>query len=88
LVASTAAGKDAALLEIDRDLYLTLFEAQRGLGRSSWSRTATRRVTRFVDQIHRAVESESGVEDVRIRNVETDLDEQFSVQRKPARYQL
>ena len=88
LVASTAAGKDAALLEIDRDLYLTLFEAQRGLGRSSWSRTATRRVTRFIDQIHRAVETESGVEDVRIRNVETDLHEQFSVQRKPARYQL
>jgi hypothetical protein len=81
---------DVAVLDIDRELYLTLLEAQRGLGRSSWSRTATRRITRFVDQIDRATEpsTASGVEDVRIRNVATDLDEQFSVQREPARYQV
>ncbi len=81
---------DVAVLEIDRELYLTLLEAQRGLGRSSWSRTATRRITRFVDQIDRATEpsAASGVEDLRIRNVATDLDEQFSVQRQPAKYQV
>lgn len=81
---------DVAVLEIDRELYLTLLEAQRGLGRSSWSRTATRRITRFVDQIDRATQpsTASGVEDVRIRNVATDLDEQFSVQRQPAKYQV
>lgn len=87
LVASTVAG-DVALVEIDRELYLTLFEAQRGLGRASWSRTATRRITRFVDKIDRAVEKSSGVEDIRIRNVESDLEERFAIQRKPARYQL
>ena len=81
---------DVAVLEIDRELYLTLLEAQRGLGRSSWSRTATRRITRFIDQIDRATQpsTASGVEDVRIRNVATDLDEQFSVQRLPAKYQV
>ena len=81
---------DVAVLEIDRELYLTLLEAQRGLGRSSWSRTATRRITRFVDQVDRATQptTASGVEDVRIRNVATDLDEQFSVQRQPARFQV
>lgn len=88
LVARKPGGGDVAVLEIDRDLYLTLYEAQRGLGRASWSRTATRRITRFVDQIHGAVESTSGVEDIRIRNVETDLDERFAIQRQPARYQL
>jgi len=92
LVASRVQG-DVALLEIDRELYLTLYEAQRGLGRSSWSRTATRRITRFVDQIHRAAEDSSEattsvVEDVRIRNVENDLDERFEVQRRPAGYRL
>lgn len=87
LVASTHES-DVALLEIDRDLYLTLFEAQRGLGRSSWSRTATRRITRFIDNIHRAVETPSSIEDIRIRNVESDLDERFAIQRTPPRYQL
>ena len=33
--------RDVALLEVDRELYLTLLEGQRGLGRSSWSRTTT-----------------------------------------------
>jgi hypothetical protein len=79
---------DVAVVEIDRDLFLTLVEAERGLGRSSWSRTATRRITRFIDRIHGSVESDLPIEDIRIRNVESDLDEQFAVQRKPARYQL
>ena len=88
LVAAAADNHDIALMEVDRDLYLTLIEAQRGLGSASWSRSSTRRITRFVDQIYRAVEFNSGVEDLRIRNVETNLDERFSIQREPARYQL
>jgi hypothetical protein len=79
---------DVAVIEIDRELYLTLVEAERGLGRSSWSRTATRRITRFVDRVHGTVERESPIEDIRIRNVESDLDERFAIQREPARYQL
>ena len=83
-------GKDVALLEVDRELFLTLLEGQRGLGRSSWSRTTTRRIARFIDQIDRATEpvTMGGVEDVRIRNIATDLDEQFSVQRRPSRFQV
>ena len=82
--------EDVPLLEIDRDLFLTLLEAQRGLGRPSWSRTATRRITRFIDRIDRATESVAmdGVEDIRIRNVTTDLDERFSVRRQPGKFQL
>ena len=87
LVASVG-DRDIALLEIDRDLYLTLLDAQRGLGRVTWSRTATRRITRFVDAIHRGVETASPIEDIRIRNVETDLDERFAIQRSPPRYEL
>jgi hypothetical protein len=89
LVAELAEEREA-VLELDRELYLTLLEAQRGLGRSSWSRTATRRVTRFIDQLDRGAEPHgpSPVEDVRVRNVATDLDEQFSVQRDPAKFQL
>lgn len=77
-------------LGVDRELFLTLIEAQRGLGRSSWSRTTTRRITRFIDQIDRATKpmTMGGVEDVRIRNVATDLDEQFSVQRQPSTFQI
>jgi len=81
-------GTSIAFLEINRELFLTLVEAERGLGRSSWSRTATRRITRFIDRVHGSVESESPIEDIRIRNVESDLDERFSIQREPARYQL
>ncbi len=79
---------DVAMVEVDRDLFLTLVEAERGLGRSSWSRTATRRITRFIDRIHGSVESDLPIVDIRIRNVDSDLDEQFAVQRQPARYQL
>jgi len=89
-IVANLGGKDVALLEVDRELFLTLLEAQRGLGRSSWSRTATRRVTRFIDQIDCATEPATigSVEDVRIRNVATDLDEKFSVQRQPTKYQI
>jgi hypothetical protein len=87
LVASVE-GKDVALLEVDRELFLTLFEARRGLGRSSWTRTAARRVTRFIDRINSNVDKTLSVEDVRIRNVESNLEERFAVQRNPAKYQL
>ena len=80
--------RDIAVVEIDRELFLTLVEAERGLGRSSWSRTATRRITRFIDKIHGAVEHEAPIEDIHIRNVESDLDERFAIERDPARYQL
>ena len=82
-------GNNIPLLEVDRELYLTVLEAQRGLGRSSWTRTATRRITRFIDQVDRAIpETTDGIEDVRIRNVATDLDDRFSVQRNPSKYQV
>ena len=85
-----ASGKDSAFLEIDRELFLTLVEGQRGLGRSSWSRTTTRRIARFIDQIDRATELSAvgGVEDVRIRNIATHLDETFSVRRQPSKFQI
>jgi len=85
---ATWENSDVAVVEIDRELFLTLIEAERGLGRSSWSRTATRRITRFIDRVHGSVERESPIEDIRIRNVESDLDERFAIQRDPARYQL
>ena len=85
---ATLENSDVAVVEIDRELFLTLIEAERRLGRSSWSRTATRRITRFIDRIHGSVERESPIEDIRIRNVESDLDERFAIQREPARYQL
>ncbi len=88
LVAFTPERKDVAFMEVDRELYLTLYEARRGLGRSSWSRTATRRITRFVDLAHHATKTTSEVEDVRIRNVENALEETFEVRRDPARYRL
>jgi hypothetical protein len=88
LVAQTPGGRDVPLLEVDRELYLTLVDAQRGLGRSSWSRSASRRITRFIDQILRAVDFTRDVEDVRIRNVENNLDERFEIVRKPPRYRL
>lgn len=88
LVASDATGKGIAVLELDRQLYLTLLEAQRGLGRASWSRTATRRITRFIDLIDRELAAPTDVEDLRVRNVDTDLDERFVIQRHPARYQV
>ena len=82
-------GETVPLLEIDRELYLTVLEAQRGLGRSSWTRTATRRITRFIDQVDRTIPATTdGIEDVRIRNVATDLDDRFSVQRNPSKYQV
>ncbi|MER7419038.1 hypothetical protein ABT346_20025 [Micromonospora peucetia] len=79
----------ATRLIVDRSLYLTLAEAHWGLGRASWSRSATRRVTRFVDQIHNSVDlADSDIVDVRIRNVVRDIEAKIEIQRQPARYRL
>ena len=44
--------------------------------------------TRFIDRMHGAVEAEAQIEDIRVRNVESDLDERFAIQRSPSVYQL
>jgi hypothetical protein len=79
---------DGATLLIDRSLYLTLAEAQRGLGRAGWSRSATRRITRFVDRLQNIYAERSEIVDIRIRNVATDLDARFEVRRDPPIFNL
>ncbi|WP_432976876.1 hypothetical protein [Dactylosporangium sp. CA-233914] len=89
LTANDEHGVEIASLLVDRALYLTLTEARWGLGRTSWSRSATRRVTRFVDSVHNSVgPSKTDVVDVRIRNVEKNIEARFEIQRDPARYRL
>jgi len=88
LVAQTGLPATVPQLLVDRDLFLTLKEAQRGLGRSSWTRSATRKLTRFVDRLHQLVDQAAMVEVIRVRNTQSDLDERFEVQREPARYLL
>ncbi|MGI5147200.1 hypothetical protein ACQEVC_12595 [Plantactinospora sp. CA-294935] len=89
LTATDEYGVAVASLLVDRALYLTLTEARWGLGRTSWSRSATRRITRFVDSVHNSVgPSKTEVVDVRIRNVEKNIEARFEIQRHPARYRL
>jgi hypothetical protein len=78
----------AATPLVDRELYLTLSEAHRGLGRAGWSRSATRRITRFVDRLQRLYGGVGPIADLRIRNVVTDLDDKFEVHREPPRFNL
>ena len=73
-----------AVLMVDRDLYLTLHEATTGLGRTTWTRSATRKLTRFIDHLHRLSQPPSSVESIRIRNTETDLEHRFEIQRAPS----
>ena len=80
--------EDVALMEIDRKLFLTLLEAQHGLKRSSWTRSATRRITRFMDQIGLELPPMKDSDDIRIRSVASDHDERFSVLQKPPRFQI
>jgi Domain of unknown function (DUF4338) len=79
---------EGATLLIDRNLFLTLAEAQRGLGRAGWSRSATRRITRFVDRLQNIHAERSEIVDIRIRNVATDLDARFEVRRDPPTFNL
>ena len=79
---------EGATLLIDRNLYLTLAEAQRGLGRADASRSATRRITRFVDRLQNIRGERSDIVDIRIRNVATDLDARFEIRRDPPIFNL
>jgi hypothetical protein len=75
-------------LLVDRELYLTLRESAVGLGRSTWSRSAARKVTRFVDELHRLLQEPKALTDLEIRNVDTNLRVRLQVRRDPPRYQL
>jgi hypothetical protein len=77
-----------ARLLVDREMYLTLREAAVGLGRSTWSRSVARKVTRFVDELHRLFHEPKALSDLEIRNVDTNLHAKLEVRREPARYEL
>lgn len=75
-------------LLIDREVFLTLSESALGLNQSTWSRSISRKITRFVDELHRQLESTDALSDLEIRNVDTNQRVKFQVRREPARYQL
>ncbi len=87
LTASDAHGDHSRLL-IDREVYLTLREAAVGLGRSTWSRSVARKVTRYVDELHRHFHDPKSLSDLEIRNVDTNLRAKVKVQRSPRKYEL
>lgn len=80
-------GQHTRLL-IDRELFLTLRESAVGLGRSTWSRSVARKVTRFVDERHRLFHQPQSLATLELRNVDTNLRTKLKVLRDPARYQL
>jgi hypothetical protein len=79
---------DPSRLLIDREVYLTLREAAVGLGRSTWSRSVARKVTRFVDELHRHFHEARPLSDLEIRNVDTNLRTKVQVRRDPRKYEL
>jgi hypothetical protein len=81
-------GERPTRLLVDREMFLTLSEAAVGLGRSTWSRSVARKVTRFVDELHRLQHDPKPLSDLEIRNVDTNLRAKLTVRRKPPRYQL
>lgn len=81
-------GQAVAQLVVDRDLYLTLRDAERGLGRASWSGSATRKLTRFIDHLHQLVSEGAPVEDLRVRHVSAGVERRFEIQHEPSRYLL
>jgi Druantia protein DruA len=87
LTASESHGDPSRLL-IDREVYLTLREAAVGLGRSTWSRSVARKVTRFVDELHRHFHEPRPLADLEIRNVDTNLRAKVQVRREPRKYEL
>ena len=87
LTTSDHGGQQSRLL-VDRELYLTLKDAAVGLGRSTWSRSVARKVTRFVDEIHRLHQPPSAMVDLDIRNVDTNQMVRVRVDRDSARYLL
>lgn len=88
LVADNPTTNQEIALVVDRALYLTLRDAERGLGRASWSGSATRKVTRFIDHLHQLVGGGAPVEDLRVRNVSVGLERRFEIQHEPPRYLL
>ena len=80
-------GRRPALL-VDRELYLTLKDAAVGLGQSTWSRSIARKVTRFVDEVHRLRPPPGAMVDLHIRNVDNNQMVRVRIQRDPARCQL
>lgn len=80
-------GQHTRLL-IDRELFLTLRESAVGLGRSTWSRSVARKVTRFVDERHRLFHESQSLASLELRNVDTNLRTKLKVLREPAGYQL
>lgn len=87
LTAANAHGDPTRLL-IDREVYLTLREAAVGLGRSTWSRSVARKITRFVDELHRHFHDPRPLSDLEIRNVDTNLRAKVQVRREPRKYEL
>lgn len=81
-------GTDPSRLLIDRDLFLTLREAAAGLGRSTWSRSVARKVTRFVDGLHRRAHEPKALSDLEIRNVDTNLRAVVKVHRDARKFEL
>ena len=80
-------GQRSSLL-VDRELFLTLKDAAVGLGQSTWSRSVARKVTRFVDDLHRHRHPPGAMVDLDIRNVDNNQMVRVRVQRDLARYQL
>lgn len=80
-------GQHTRLL-VDRELFLTLRESAVGLGRSTWSRSVARKVTRFVDERHRLFHASQSLASLEMRNVDTNLRTKIKVLRDPAGYQL
>jgi hypothetical protein len=75
-------------LLVDREMFLTLQEAAVGLGRSTWSRSVARKVTRFVDELNRLHHEEKQLSDLEIRNANTGSRAKVEVLRNPPRYIL
>ena len=87
LIANSQSERPSRII-LDREVYLTLREAAVGLGRSTWSRSVARKVTRFVDEQHRVFHEQKPLSDLEIRNVDTNLRAKVQVRRQPARYEL
>ena len=77
-----------ARLLVDREMFLTLQEAAVGLGRSTWSRSVARKVTRLVDELNRTHHEPKQLSDLEIRNVDTSVLATVQVRRDPPRYML
>ena len=87
LTATNSSGGLSRLL-LDREVYLTLRDASAGLGRSTWSRSVARKITRFADELHRSLDTPQPIADLEIRNVDTNLQTSLQVRCDQRRYRL